>query len=83
MTIEDVVNDPFSPGTIRYGLTENSVALAPFHEAEPATSEEIKAHVEMIRRGITNGWIDIDGPCPSIIFPYVTYLPFSIRQTAP
>ena len=73
-TIEDAVDGEFSPGTITYGLAEDGVGLAPFHEAEPAVSAEVKARLEMVRLGIIDGWVKLDGTCPTI---RTVYLPFT------
>jgi basic membrane protein A len=62
-TIADHLDGAFTPGTVIYGLAEDGVDLAPFHEADPAIPAQAKAAVEAARLGLIDGTINPYWPC--------------------
>jgi basic membrane protein A len=62
-TISDVISGTFSAGTIMYGLAENGVGLAPFHEADPYVSQSVRDSLDSTTQGIINGTIDVNYDC--------------------
>jgi basic membrane protein A len=70
-TIADVMGGTFSGGTVTYGLAEEGVGLAPWHEAGPQVPQSVRDAVDNIEQGIVNGSIDIYEPCR----PTSLYLP--------
>lgn len=75
LTIADQVNGTFTPGFVDYGLADDGVGLAPFHDAEPAIPAEYKGRLAILEQGIISGTVDISSGCPSQVF-----LPFLNRQ---
>jgi len=57
-TIEDVVNDQFTSGTMRYNLAMDGVGIAPYHETDPLIPQAVKDQVEVVRQGIISGTVD-------------------------
>ena len=74
-TIADVVSGTFTSGEVRYGLTEDGVGLAPYHEAEEAVPQSVRDALERVRQGLIRGTIDSEGGCPTYI-----YLPGVVRE---
>ena len=68
-TIDDYLNDSFTSGTVEYGLAENGVGLAPYHETDGSIPTEIKNYVNAVKADILADNIDIDDPChdPTIL----------------
>ena len=77
-TIADVVSGTFTSGTVRYDLAADGVGLAPFHEADPFVSQNVRSGLDRVRQGIISGVIDVNGPCPTRI-----YLPLVLRNLKP
>lgn len=75
LTISDVVSGTFTPGKVSYGLAEEGVALAPFHEAEENIPDDYKARLAWLEQVIISGTLDWKTGCPARIF-----LPYTIRQ---
>jgi basic membrane protein A len=72
-TIADQVNGVFTPGYVGYGLAEDAVGLAPFHDAEEAIPDEYKGRLAWLEQGIISGTVDVSTDCPSQIFlPFLT-----------
>ncbi|MBN1483537.1 MAG: BMP family ABC transporter substrate-binding protein [Chloroflexia bacterium] len=65
MTIEDVVQGQFSPGTVRYDLAAGGVGLAPFHEADPLIPQEVRDALALVKEGLISGTIHPWDPCRS------------------
>jgi basic membrane protein A len=74
-TIGDVVSDTFTSGTQLCDLEADGVGLAPFHEAAPSVSQDVRDRLEDVRQGIINGAIDVADPCRSYV-----YLPLAVRN---
>lgn len=68
LTIADQVNGTFFPGNIYYGLADDSVALAPFHDAENAIPDEYKDRLALLRQRIISGTVDVSSGCPSQVY---------------
>ncbi len=62
-TIGDVLAGTFSSSTVVYGLAEDGVGLAPFHETDTVIPQSAKDHLDVVKAGIISGAIDIDYPC--------------------
>lgn len=75
LTIADQVNGAFTPGSLYYGLAEDGVSLAPFHDAEAAIPDEYKGRLAWLESGIISGTVDVSSGCPSQVF-----LPFLNRK---
>lgn len=75
LTIADQVSGTFTPGSVYYGMVDDAVALAPFHEADVAIPNEYKAKLVWLKRGIISGTVDVSSGCPAQIF-----LPIINRQ---
>lgn len=73
-TISEVISNTFSAGTILYGLAEDGVGLAPFHEADPFVSQSVRDILDSTRQGIISGTIDIDLDCRVEV-----YLPLLVK----
>lgn len=78
MLISDTISSTFISGTVNYDLESGMVDLAPYHEAEVSVPPDVTRIVERIRRGILNGIIDVNGPCPTHI-----YMPVSPKDAIP
>lgn len=78
MLISDTISGTFISGTVNYDLESGMVDLAPYHEAEVSVPPDVTRIVERIRRGILNGIIDVNGPCPTHI-----YMPVSPKDAIP
>ncbi|MCQ3939350.1 MAG: hypothetical protein DPW18_20240 [Chloroflexi bacterium] len=63
MTTQDHLNGIFTSGTVIYGLDDNGVGLAPFHETDPVIPQAVKDELDAIKQGIINGTVNIDYPC--------------------
>lgn len=64
-TISDVISGTFSAGTIMYGLAEDGVGLAPFHEADPFVSQSVRDTLDTTTQAIISGTIDVNYDCRS------------------
>lgn len=73
-TIADVVAGTFTAGTVVYGLADDGVGLAPYHESDPYVPQSVRDRLEAVRLGIINGTIDTYEPCEV----YRVYLPLVI-----
>ena len=78
-TIADVVAGTFAGGAVEYGLLEDGVGLAPYHEADASVPSSVRDALEAVRQGIIDGTIDIYEPCEA----YRTYLPFVMVGSSP
>lgn len=73
-TIEDVVNTNFTSGTVLYDLAAGGVGLAPFHEADPFVSQNVRDALAVVEQGIIGGSIDPNESCRTYHFlPIVRY----------
>jgi basic membrane protein A len=77
-TIADVISGTFTSGAITYDLAQGGVGLAPFHEADPAVPDSVRGALARVERGLIDGVIDPNGPCPSYLF-----LPVVVRNHSP
>jgi basic membrane protein A len=77
-TVSDVISGTFTSGTALFGLANEGVGLAPFHEADPSVSQGVKDHLDWVTQGIIDGVIHVEGPCPSRLF-----LPLAIYTGSP
>lgn len=62
-TIEDYLNGLFSSQTVTYDLSQEGVAVAPYHETVNAIPQDVKDYAENVRSGIINGTININETC--------------------
>lgn len=62
-TIEDVLAGTFSSSTVTYGLAEDGVGLAPFHETDSVIPQAAKDQLDAVKAGIIGGTINIDYAC--------------------
>ncbi|OGO65275.1 MAG: hypothetical protein A2029_07605 [Chloroflexi bacterium RBG_19FT_COMBO_47_9] len=77
LTISDVVSGMFTPGIVWYGLEEDAMGLAPFHETDASIPLDVRTKLERVRRAIIGGIVDpSDEPCLVI---YQQYLPLTNR----
>ena len=74
-TIADVVAGTFTSGEVQYGLVDDGVGLAPYHEAEEAVPQSVRDTLERVKQGLIRGTIDPQGGCPAFI-----YLPGVVRE---
>lgn len=59
-TVKAVVEDTFTGGTnFEFGLAEDGVGLAPYHDFEDAVSQEIKDAVEEARQAVLDGTVTV------------------------
>lgn len=64
-TIEDYINlgdDPWTGG-FKYGISDNGVGLAPYHETDTLIPDIVKQYVDDVRDDIDNGIISVDDTC--------------------
>jgi basic membrane protein A len=59
LTIADLVSGTFSSGTVVYGLSQEGVGLAPYHETDPHIPASVKARIEQLKFDIMAGRIDV------------------------
>lgn len=64
-TIQDEVGGTFTSGTVLYGLDNDGVALAPFHDTDASISTTVKDYLASVEQGIINGNIDVNILCPA------------------
>lgn len=76
-TIQDLLSGTFTNGTVIYGVTEDGVGLAPFHEAEASVPQPALDDLERIEYLLKNDMFDIYGSCPaySVFVPMVSKNP--------
>ena len=68
MTIEDfLAGVPFG-GNVEYGLEDDGVGLAPFHQTDTLISSEIKTYIYTVAAEIIAGTRYIDDPCAASIW---------------
>lgn len=79
LTVQDVISATFTSGVVTYGYAQEGVSLAPFHETEPFVPAAVKAYLDWHKRGLTEGWISVDGVCLST----KVFIPLLSRATAP
>ena len=51
-SIQDLLAETFSSNTVSYGLEEDGVGLAPYHDADGAISQDVKDEIEALRLAI-------------------------------
>jgi len=73
-TIADVISGTFTSGNQLYNLEVNGVGLAPFHEADPLITTQMRQALEAVEKGIISGQIEIYDPCRQF-----QYLPLVIH----
>jgi basic membrane protein A len=73
-TVQDVVSDTFTAGTMLYDLAMGGVELAPFHEADGSVPQSVRDELDAARTGIISGTLDISDSCRTFI-----YLPLTLR----
>ncbi len=78
-TIADVVDGTFTGGTVEYGLANEGVGLAPYHEADPHVPQAVRDALEAVRLGLIAGTIDPYQPCAIAR----AYLPLVISNPSP
>jgi basic membrane protein A and related proteins len=64
-TIDNYLNlgdDPWT-GALSYGVSDNGVDLAPYHETDSLIPDVVKQYVDDVRDGIDNGSISVDASC--------------------
>jgi basic membrane protein A len=67
-TIADVISGTFSSGPITYDLAQGGAGLAPYHEADPEVPDSVRGALARVERGLIDGVINPNGPCPSYQF---------------
>lgn len=63
MTIDDFINEAFSPGVVRYGLEDGGVGLAPFHDTDLSIPAGVKDTLSQVAGLIIDGQIDTFDDC--------------------
>ncbi|MGE5321187.1 MAG: BMP family ABC transporter substrate-binding protein, partial [Hyphomicrobiaceae bacterium] len=63
MTIADELAGGFTPGTEEYGLADDGVGIAPYHDADSSVPDAVKAELVTVRDGILSGDINVDYGC--------------------
>ena len=58
-------------------MAADGVGLAPFHGAEPSVPQSVRDALAVVKQGIIDGNIDINGSC------YHIHLPLVIRNSSP
>ena len=62
-TIQSLLAGSFSNATISFGLSNNGVGLAPYHETNAVIPQTVKDHINAVKAGIISGAVNIDYPC--------------------
>jgi len=60
--VKAVIDDTFEGGTYTGTLANDGVGIAPFHEFEDEVSDELKAELEEVKKGVIDGTIDTGWP---------------------
>jgi basic membrane protein A len=79
LTISDVISGTFTPGVVWYGLGEDGVGLAPFHETAGSIPSRVSTQLEWVKRAIIGGAIDPLDPMSPCLVMHQQYLPITRR----
>jgi basic membrane protein A len=60
-TIQDVVDDTFSGGTVTYSLANDGVGLAPFHDFDSQVPQALKDELAQMKADLISGVLTVDG----------------------
>jgi basic membrane protein A len=60
-SVKDVAEGTFIGGTVTYTIADGGVDIAPFHEFESKISDDIKAELAEIKKGLIDGTLTVDG----------------------
>lgn len=80
LPISDVISGTFSAGNVTYGLAEEVVELAPYHETEASIPMGVQVWLEWIKRAIIGGTIDALDPTAPCLVMHQQFLPLTTRQ---
>ena len=80
LPISDLVSGTFSAGNVTYGIAEEVVELAPYHETEASIPIEVQVWLDWIRRAIMGGTIDALDPASPCLVMHQQFLPLTSRQ---
>jgi basic membrane lipoprotein Med (substrate-binding protein (PBP1-ABC) superfamily)/ABC-type branched-subunit amino acid transport system substrate-binding protein len=64
-TIKDYLDDTFTSGTVTYGLADDGVGLASYHETDTSIPQATKDYIDAVKSGILAGTINVDYACES------------------
>jgi basic membrane protein A and related proteins len=67
-TIEEVVNTTFTAGTVVYGLAEDAIGMAPYHESESIVPQSVKDEMILIEQALLDDMIDMYDPCREYLY---------------
>jgi len=73
--ILDVMGDSFTSGALLFGLAQDGVGLAPFHETDASVPFLARFWLDWIKFKLSSGELTTDGPCLSQII----FLPASFK----
>jgi basic membrane lipoprotein Med (substrate-binding protein (PBP1-ABC) superfamily) len=62
-TIQEYLAGLFTAGNVTYSLGDDGVGLAPYHDADPSISQDIKDYITHVKDSVINGFTNIDYPC--------------------
>jgi basic membrane protein A and related proteins len=79
LTISDVVSGTFTSGLVWYGLGEDGVGLAPFHETAGSIPSRVSTQLDWVKRAIIGGSIDPLDPMSPCLVIHKQYLPITQR----
>jgi basic membrane protein A len=79
LTISDTITGMFTSGTVVYGLEEEGVGLAPYHETEEAITTDIRTRLDWVSRAIIGGSIDPLDPEGACLVVHQQYLPLTSK----
>ena len=82
LTIADMLAGEFTSGLVRYGLAEDGVGLAPYHETKALVTHQMRGILNRVEKGLISGLIDPLGGCPAILLDYL-FLPTTFLSAAP
>jgi basic membrane protein A len=79
-SISDVVAGTFTAGNVIYGLAEQVVELAPFHETEASIPLGVQVWLDWVSRAIIGGAIDPLDPGSPCLMMHQQFLPLTRRE---
>ena len=76
--IVDVISGTFTSGNAVYGVADQGVDLAPFHDTDPFVPQTVRDAIDSVRQGIIAHTLDINDDCHTYL-----YLPVVIKGASP
>jgi basic membrane protein A and related proteins len=79
--ISDVISGTFTSGHVIYGVANQGVDLAPFHETDLLVPQNVRDAIDRVRQGIVAHTLDISNDCRTYLFLPVVMKGVSLPST--